>query len=69
MLHRVTPDHYNLYNEAETLVGQVHRVGYYNEPDKETWYGRHVTGQVTGIHPTRHHAARELMDMPGDVPK
>lgn len=72
ILQRVTPHHYNLYNEEETLVGRVHRTG---DVDPLTgtaignWYGVHVTGNVTGSHSTRHDAARELMAMPGDVSK
>ena len=72
IMHRVTPDHYNLYNEEETLIGALHRIpsGYTSGHSEhgfaafpsDAWYGHHVTGEVTGTHPTRHHAAREMME-------
>lgn len=70
VLYQVTPHHYNVYNEAGTMVGRVHRTG---DVDPLTgtaignWFGIHVTGRSTNTHPTRHKAARELMSMPGDV--
>lgn len=71
IMHRVTPDHYNLYNEEETLVGALHHV---SRPDSTTgeghfWYGTHVTGRSTPLHTNRFHAAQDLMEMPGDIDK
>lgn len=63
LLQRITPSHYNLYDENRQ-VGSVHRSG--GEP--EGWYG--VTHPslfegraplVTGTHPTKHHAGHDLM--------
>lgn len=73
IMHRVTPDHYNLYDEEERLVGTVSRVPREWEGKHTTsfglvtpggWYGRHgETHMVTGVHAERHNAARDLLDI------
>lgn len=65
MLRRVTPFRYNVYDESENLVGHVqHFAGPMAEGEgvTEGWYGERADqGIITGRHPTKHHAAHDLL--------
>lgn len=74
ILQRVTPHHYNLYNEEERLIGSIHRRGE-DVPDVDksglwgAWYGTHVSREgheslpyITGSHGSRHEAAQALIE-------
>jgi hypothetical protein len=67
ILHRVTPDQYNLYNEEEKLLGTIHKL-----PTGDTWYGIHKNldepseeygiSKVTGTFNSRHKVAEDMVN-------